>query len=637
MERFRVLMLSFLVLFISSNFVLAENIAVAEMGGTFSCSPAYGGASAERVFDGNFSTNMALLVKQPELYIIREWERTATIESIQLRLYASTLAPDFEICIWEYGMWKTVKTVRDNAATIVDIPMGGIETRKIMYRPLRFNSSSYHHLYEIVIEGALQEPFVPKPEEFVAERRDIQVYLTWDPPLETKEGAQATAYNILKAVVVNGNYENWQTIAKGLVANKWRGESDLTQSSAYSVVAVDRWGHLSEMAEPVVIKALSTISGRVIDEQAQPLLEAWVRIKELDLTFKTASDGQFSIQNIPIGIVELEVSKEGYIRDQRLVVLTEAGISNLNFTLRQAEELLAAPAFLNATSQPGKIILEWSPAGESQLGPIKYNLYRSETPGIKQGQLAPLAVEIAATSWSDTTAIAGKVYYYTLTAVSVTSHESDFSSEVKALCQSQVKPILLEPNQYAVIHNNYVIMRWEPLSGANHYYVEYSRSPKFSPEQTTGRTIRTGTQLVDLGLSDGNWYWRVQAIFLDGTVSGFSQTGSFSVVNTLSGNSPAVAFFDLWPKTVGKEPYVNIHYILNIDDLLASIRVYDLKGRCVKTFFDNYHGGSGHHEFSWDGRGDNGMFLQNGLYIMQFIAAKPGQKYEVRKKIIVMN
>ncbi len=614
---------------------MAENIALIGYGGTSICTTTYGNAPSENVFDGNLSTSISLR-QLSEVFVLREWEQNAIIDEIKIEFSSSQRAIDFDIYYWEYGMWKIIKQIRDNEAATISIPLEGIVTRKLLYKSLKFNSS-YNNIREIVVEGIVQEPYVPQPEEFVAERSGESVYLKWEAPLETKEGAQATAYNVLKADVVNGNYENWETIATGLVANSWSGEGDLTQSSAYSVVAVDKWDYLSEMAEPVILHALGAISGKVVDEQFQPLTGALIRIRGLGVSSKAASDGQFSLVNVPVGIVELEVSKEGYIRDQRLVVLTEAGISNLNFTLQQAEELLAAPALLNATSQPGKIILEWTPAAESQLGPIKYNLYRSETPGIKQGQLTPLAWEISSTSWIDTTVIPGKVYYYAVTAVSVTSHESDFSTEVKALCQSQEAPVLVEPNQYAVIHNHYVVMRWEPLSGASHYFVEYSRSPKFSPEQTKGRTIRTGTQLVDLGLADGNWYWRVRAIFLDGTTSAFSQTGSFSVLNTLSGNSPAVAFFDLWPKTVGKEPYVNIHYILNIDDLLASIRVYDLNGRCVKTFFDNYHGGSGHHEFSWDGRGDNGMFLQNGLYIMQFIAAKPGQKYEVRKKIIVMN
>ena len=638
MERFRILMLSFLVLFISSSFVLAENIAVKEMGGTFSCSPAYGGATAERAFDGNFSTNMALLVKQPELYIIREWEQTAILDSIQLRLYAPTLAPDFEICVWEYGMWKTIKIIRDNEATVVDIPLGGIQTRKMMYRPLRFNSASYHHIYEIVVEGTLQEPFVPKPEEFFAERQGAQIYLGWDAPLETKEGAQAISYNILKAEVVDGSYGNWEIVESGLLGNSWTGSGDVASSVAYCVIAVDKWGHTSEMATPIVLEAQGKITGRVIDEPSlAPLAGAQVKALGLQIAAITNSNGEFSLEHVSVGNVELEVSKKGYIREMVTVKLAAAGILDLNIAIEQEAEIPGSPAFLTANSQSGKVTLEWTSPGNGRLGALRYNLYRSETPNIKAMNPAPLAAELTATRWVDTTAIPGKIYYYAITAVSVTSHESAFSNEVKATSLPQSMPVLVAPSLNTVIHNNYVVMRWEPVLGASHYYIEYSLSPKFTSEQTRRRTIRTGTELVDLGLSDGNWYWRVQAIFEDNTVSEFSQIGTFSVVNTLSGNSPEVAFFDLWPKVVGKEPYVNIHYILNVGDHLVTIRVFDLNGRCVKTFFENYNSMAGHHEFSWDGRGDNKQLLKKGLYIMQFVATKPGQKYEVRKKIIVMN
>lgn len=246
-----------------------------------------------------------------------------------------------------------------------------------------------------------------------------------------------------------------------------------------------------------------------------------------------------------------------------------------------------------------------------------------------------MAAGVAGTSWIDITALPGQVYYYAVSAVSRTFHESELSPEEKASCLSPAKTVLLEPNQYEVIHDRYVVMRWEPLSDVDYYLVEYSRSARFPETETKRKKVRGAAQLIDPALEDGNWYWRVQAYFEDGSVSGFSETGTFSVVRA-TGSAP-IAFFDLWPKVVGQAQFVNVHYILNLEDLLVSARVYDLNGRCVKTFFENHPASSGHHEFSWNGLGDDRRPLKNGVYIMQLVAAKTGHKYEVRKKILVMN
>lgn len=631
MARFRFFLFCFLVLMILSCSALAENIGLMEKGGTNSCSRAYGGATADIVFDGTTSGTIGLFRSEPEVYIIREWEQNAVIDEITIRA-TSAYATDFDILIWEYGMWKTVKTIRDNTSSRTTVPMEGVVTRKIKYRPISYaTTGNYHNIYEIEIEGVLEDPFVPKPEEFFGERKGSQVYLSWEEPLETKEGAKAVSYTVLRAEAIGGSYGDWEVAASGITATSWSGASDISRSEAYCVVAVDKWGHTSEMTSPVILAAEGKIAGRVTDEQTSaPLAGVLVKVLGTQLEAETNSSGEYTLANVPVGEVQLEIAKVGYLRKLVEVELTTAGISNLNIALEQGEEIPGSPAFLTATSQRGKVILEWTAPGGQEL---RYNLYRSETPTFDG--VTPLVTDISTTYWVDTTAIPSKIYYYAVSAVSVTNHESGLSNIVKASSQLHRIPVLVEPGANSVIYNTYVVMRWEPVIGASHYYVEYSLSPKFAPEHTRRRTIRTGTELVDLGLTPGNWYWRVQAIFEDDTVSDFSEVGTFSVVNTT--DSAEVAFFDLWPKVVGREPYVNIHYVLNVEDHFVTIRVFDLNGRCVKTFFENYPAKAGHHEFSWDGRGDNNQSLRKGLYIMQFLATKPGQKYEVRKKIIVMN
>jgi hypothetical protein len=73
------------------------------------------------------------------------------------------------------------------------------------------------------------------------------------------------------------------------------------------------------------------------------------------------------------------------------------------------------------------VSLSWAPSSSAVAG---YNVYRSEVSGGPYSKLDPAAV--TATSYTDSTVLAGQTYYFVVTSVSATGLESADSTEVSA-------------------------------------------------------------------------------------------------------------------------------------------------------------------------------------------------------------
>jgi len=84
-----------------------------------------------------------------------------------------------------------------------------------------------------------------------------------------------------------------------------------------------------------------------------------------------------------------------------------------------------APLALAATSMPASIRLDWNANAEADL--LGYNVYRSTSSG--SGYAAITGSPVAGTTFDDVTAAPQTYYYYVVTAVDTTAHESAFSNE----------------------------------------------------------------------------------------------------------------------------------------------------------------------------------------------------------------
>lgn len=82
------------------------------------------------------------------------------------------------------------------------------------------------------------------------------------------------------------------------------------------------------------------------------------------------------------------------------------------------------------TSQPHRVTLAWeAPASVPAAAVESYNIYRSTTPG---GRYAKIASGVTRPPYEDRIVTSGRTYFYVVTAVDQSGHESPFSGEVKA-------------------------------------------------------------------------------------------------------------------------------------------------------------------------------------------------------------
>ena len=159
----------------------------------------------------------------------------------------------------------------------------------------------------------------------------------------------------------------------------------------------------------------------------------------------------------------------------------------------------AAPTVKIANiASSGKIKLTW----EKVEGAAKYKVYRATS---KTGTYSLLKTTTG-TSLSNTSAVAGKQYYYYVVAVSESGLESPKSSIVTRVCDLP-RPVLKATN---VASTGKIKLTWDKIDGAKSYKVYRSTS------KTTGYTLlktTTGTALTNTRVEVGaRYYYKVYAL-----------------------------------------------------------------------------------------------------------------------------
>ena len=146
----------------------------------------------------------------------------------------------------------------------------------------------------------------------------------------------------------------------------------------------------------------------------------------------------------------------------------------------------------------GKIKLTW----EKVEGAAKYKVYRATS---KTGTYSLLKTTTG-TSLSNTSAVAGKQYYYYVIAVGENGAESEKSSIVTRVCDLP-RPVVKVTN---VASTGKIKLTWDKIDGAKSYKVYRSTS------KTTGYTLlktTTGTSLTNTSVEVGTrYYYKVYAL-----------------------------------------------------------------------------------------------------------------------------
>ncbi len=159
-----------------------------------------------------------------------------------------------------------------------------------------------------------------------------------------------------------------------------------------------------------------------------------------------------------------------------------------------------APAGLTATPGNARVVLNWT----APAGALRYNLKRGTTEG---GPYATIAANLTATTWTDTTALNGRTYYYVVTA-SNPAGESPNSNEAVA---TPVSPPSAPTGLAASPGDRTVALTWNAVSGASGYNVKRATTSG-GPYAVVAPGV-TATTHLDTALTNGTRYYYVVSAF----------------------------------------------------------------------------------------------------------------------------
>ena len=75
-----------------------------------------------------------------------------------------------------------------------------------------------------------------------------------------------------------------------------------------------------------------TISGRILDAvSGAPVDAAWVHIAELSLATDSRPNGSFTLNNVRVGLYEVEVVRLGFTTETQQVTVPAGGVAALEF------------------------------------------------------------------------------------------------------------------------------------------------------------------------------------------------------------------------------------------------------------------------------------------------------------------
>ena len=175
-------------------------------------------------------------------------------------------------------------------------------------------------------------------------------------------------------------------------------------------------------------------------------------------------------------------------------------LNKLNKTVGGSEADLVAPTSVKASNaeDTGKISLSWKKVDSAK----KYQVYRATS---KTGTYK-LMKTTTETSYTNTSAEAGKTYYYYVVALDANGGKSERSSIVSRICDL-AQPTITLSNRAS---DGAITVKWEKISGAKEYevYRATSKSGTYKLMKTTTDASYTNTS-VDAGKT---YYYKVIAL-----------------------------------------------------------------------------------------------------------------------------
>ena len=268
----------------------------------------------------------------------------------------------------------------------------------------------------------------------------------------------------------------------------------------------------------------------------------------------------------------------------------------------------------------GEIDVSWSANPEPDIS--GYRLERDTNIDF----LSPISVaEIPGTNYTDSGLTPGQTYYYRVFAVDQGTNEGPPSNidSAAALDLAPAAPTGLTAVEGA--GDGEVDVSWDANSelDLDHYRVERDTSSFFGPSTFT--VDLSGTSYLDAGLDPDTYYYRVIAVDAGSNESAPSDTVSITLEQTGVDEDFVASVSFIRPNPFARE--TAIHYTVPSAGADVTMRLYDIRGRLVKTLVDGRHAG-GTYEAAWDGRDSRGRTVSSGIYFARILI---GDLDETRK------
>lgn len=321
--------------------------------------------------------------------------------------------------------------------------------------------------------------------------------LTWD------KVSNAVQYKVYRSTTKNGTYRLLNTVKSTTFINT---SAESGKSYYYYVVAVDKNGNTSAKSNIVLRKCdlprpVTTLSSVASSGKVKVTWKAIPGAQKYEVYRATSKSGTYSKMYTTTATsyvnTSATVGKTYYYKVKALASVSSADSAFSTIGYRTCDCPRPDVKIGNVASS-GKVKLTW----DAVTGAKKYEVYRATS---KNGTYTKMYTT-SSTSYVNSSAVAGKVYYYKVKAkASFEAADSAFSLVEYQTCDLARPQITVTLNSNAKPK-----ISWSAVSGAKGY--EVYRSTKESSGYTLLKTV-TGTSFTNTGAaSDTKYYYKVKAI-----------------------------------------------------------------------------------------------------------------------------
>lgn len=620
--------------------------------------------------DGDPDTNVTcnttyLPLVNGQEYLIKVWIKVKGTPTVQVGMRSVTAAN----VSYTYT-WRTVS---------VPVQDEWFEYETRISTPTNRSAVNFHIYFQIVKSSgqawfddfSIQEDdSLPpnSPRNLAADRFSNGIKLSWiEPEMAADSDIAEGGYKVFRSTI-QSDLGAPETLVKHVINNGYFDVFGDRYPYYYSVIALDNL--LNESAPTIIyLPGVGSLSGYISDDKGDPIPNATIKIGDSLTT--SDNSGFYRFEILIEGSREIKLSKPGYKWVVDIVNISSNQDSAQNFSLKSDRKLPLEPEELTATPGEGYINLKWLPPiflGDKVIA--GYNVYRASTQEVSANQKNQVAYLIEDIQWNDIEVIPQQGYWYFVTVVDDAYNESKASNLAFGIPLNPSKVSSSKPSGETFLDEP-IVFEWESLDNVDYYLIELSQDKNFPIEKTTIIDTRSNfnnytyrrivrytdegkEETIEIGLPDGEWYWRVLAIFKNGVKSRPSDHFKISCFNTKiwiedatpkeynigalqNAQTLPIPYFQIKPPILTKDnPKTTIEFAIGSQGIAqGEVRVLNSAGKKVASLFNGELVPNVKFELDWYGRDTNNRDLNNGLYIIQVVFLSGKQSTLAVKKVVI--